>query len=142
MMIISSSSSSPSVLGSSFERGLNSCHPTTSVDGWSSNKSSLGISRGRTCALEIRRTSRAANRSLASPYRTTSADSASNAILSVTLSTQTSSARSSLGPCVVFYWLPTEGYTRGGKFRLGDAEIRNSKVQGTQGLDRFGPRCA
>jgi hypothetical protein len=25
---------------------------------------------------------------------------------------------------------------------LGDAEIRNSKVQGTQGLDRFGPRCA
>jgi hypothetical protein len=42
----------------------------------------------------------------------------------------------------VFYWLPTEGYTRGGKFRLGDAEIRNSKVQGTQGLDRFGPRCA
>jgi hypothetical protein len=42
----------------------------------------------------------------------------------------------------VFYQLPTEGYTRGGKFRLGDAEIRNSKVQGTQGLDRFGPRCA
>jgi hypothetical protein len=24
----------------------------------------------------------------------------------------------------------------------GDAEIRNSKVQGTQGLDRFGPRGA
>jgi hypothetical protein len=42
----------------------------------------------------------------------------------------------------VFYWLHTEGYTRGGKFRLGDAEIRNSKVQGTQGLDRFRPRCA
>jgi hypothetical protein len=42
----------------------------------------------------------------------------------------------------VFYRLPTEGYTRGGKFRLGDAEIRKSKVQGTQGLDRFGPRCA
>jgi hypothetical protein len=42
----------------------------------------------------------------------------------------------------VFYQLPTQGYTRGGKFRLGDAEIRNSKVQGTQGLDRFGPRCA
>jgi hypothetical protein len=42
----------------------------------------------------------------------------------------------------VFYRLPTEGYTRGGKFRLGDAKISNSKVQGTQGLDRFGPRCA
>jgi hypothetical protein len=42
----------------------------------------------------------------------------------------------------VFYRLPTEGYTRGGKFRLGDTEIRNSKVQGTQGLDRFGLRCA
>jgi hypothetical protein len=39
----------------------------------------------------------------------------------------------------VFYRLPTKGYTRGGKFRLGDAEIRNLKVQGTQGLDRFGP---
>jgi hypothetical protein len=43
---------------------------------------------------------------------------------------------------LVFYRLPTEGYTQGGRFRLGDAEIRNSKVQGTQGLDRFGPRCA
>jgi hypothetical protein len=42
----------------------------------------------------------------------------------------------------VFYQLPTEGYTRGGKFGLGGAEIRNSKVQGTQGLDRFRPRCA
>jgi hypothetical protein len=42
----------------------------------------------------------------------------------------------------VFYRLPTEGYTRGGKFRLGGTEIRNSKVQETQGLDRFGPRCA
>jgi hypothetical protein len=40
----------------------------------------------------------------------------------------------------VFYRLPTEGYTRGGKFRHGDAKIRNSKVQGTQDLDRFGPR--
>jgi hypothetical protein len=28
----------------------------------------------------------------------------------------------------VFYRLPTEGYTLGGKFRLGDAEIRNLKV--------------
>jgi hypothetical protein len=42
----------------------------------------------------------------------------------------------------VFYRLPTKGYTRGGKFRLGDAKIRNLKVQGTQGLDRFRPRCA
>jgi hypothetical protein len=39
----------------------------------------------------------------------------------------------------VFYRLPTEGYTQGGKFRLGDAEIRNSKVQGTQDLVRFEP---
>jgi hypothetical protein len=39
----------------------------------------------------------------------------------------------------VFYRLPIEGYTQGGKFRLGDAEIRSSKVQGTQDLDRFGP---
>jgi hypothetical protein len=31
----------------------------------------------------------------------------------------------------VFYRLPTEGYTQGRKFRLGDAKIRNSKVQGT-----------
>jgi hypothetical protein len=38
----------------------------------------------------------------------------------------------------VFYCLPTEGYTRGGKFRCGDAEIKNSKMQGTQDLDRFG----
>jgi hypothetical protein len=42
----------------------------------------------------------------------------------------------------VFYRLLTEGYTQEGKFRLGDTEIRNSKVQGTQDLDRFGPRCA
>jgi hypothetical protein len=40
----------------------------------------------------------------------------------------------------VFYRLPTEGYTQGGNFRLADAEIRDSKVQGTQGLDRFGPQ--
>jgi hypothetical protein len=32
----------------------------------------------------------------------------------------------------IFYRLPTEGYTQGGKFTWGDAEIRNSKVQGTQ----------
>jgi hypothetical protein len=38
----------------------------------------------------------------------------------------------------VFYQLPTEGYAQGGKFRWGDAEIRNSKVQRTQDLDRFG----
>jgi hypothetical protein len=43
---------------------------------------------------------------------------------------------------LVFYRLPTEGYAQGGKFRLGDAEIRNSKVQGTQDVDRFGPRGA
>jgi hypothetical protein len=42
----------------------------------------------------------------------------------------------------VFYRLPTKGYTQGGKFRWGDAEIRNSKVQGIQDLDRFGPRGA
>jgi hypothetical protein len=42
----------------------------------------------------------------------------------------------------VFYRLPTEGYTQGGKFRLGDTEIRNSKVQGIRDLDRFGSRCA
>jgi hypothetical protein len=42
----------------------------------------------------------------------------------------------------LFYWLPTEGYIQDGKFRLGDVEIRNSKVQETQDLDRFGPRCA
>jgi hypothetical protein len=41
----------------------------------------------------------------------------------------------------VFYQLPTEGYTWGGKFMLGDTEIRNSKVQGTQGLDRFRLWC-
>jgi hypothetical protein len=40
----------------------------------------------------------------------------------------------------VFYWLPTEGYTQSGKFRWGDDEIGNSKVQGTQDLVRFGPR--
>jgi hypothetical protein len=28
----------------------------------------------------------------------------------------------------VFYRLPTEGHTQGGKFRLGDTKIKNSKV--------------
>jgi hypothetical protein len=37
----------------------------------------------------------------------------------------------------VFYRLPTEGYTQGGKFWWGDAETRNSKVQGTQSLDMW-----
>jgi hypothetical protein len=97
-MITSTSSTSPSVLGSTFERGLNSYHPTTSVARQISNRSSLGISRGCTCALETPGTSRAANRSLASPCGTTFASSPRNAIPSPTSSTQTSSAHASLGP--------------------------------------------
>jgi hypothetical protein len=97
-MIISSSSTSPSVSGSSFERGSNSYRPTASVAGRSSNRSLLRIFRGRTCSLKTLRTSRAANKSLTSPCGTTSAGSPSNAILSLMSWMQTSSARSSQGP--------------------------------------------
>jgi hypothetical protein len=96
MMITSSSSNSPSMSGSTFERGSTSYRPIASVARHSSNRSSLGISWGHTCALETSRTPRAANRSRASPYVTTFADSPSNAILSLMLLRQTSSVCSSL----------------------------------------------
>jgi hypothetical protein len=97
-MIISLSSTSPSVSGSSFEHGSNSCRPTASVARWSSNRSSLGISRGRTCAPKTPGTSRASNSSLVSPCGTTSTGSPSNAIPSLTSLMQMSSVQSSLGP--------------------------------------------
>jgi hypothetical protein len=64
MKITSSSSTSPSMLGSTFECGSNSCHLTASTFGPSSNGSSFGTYRGRTCALETLGISRAASRSL------------------------------------------------------------------------------
>jgi hypothetical protein len=41
--------------------------------------------------------------------------------------------------CWCFTTKPTEGYPQVVNCRWGVAEIRNSKVQGTQSLDRFRP---
>jgi hypothetical protein len=103
--------------GSTFEHGSNSCRPTAFVVGQSSSRSSLGTSRGCTCALETPKTSRAASRSLVSPCRITSIASPSSAILFLTSSTRssleppaspsfTSSVVESRAPSASFWTLP------------------------------------
>jgi hypothetical protein len=53
MMTTSSSSTSPSALGSMFEHGSNSCCPTASAVGRSSSSSLSKTYRGRTCARKL-----------------------------------------------------------------------------------------
>ena len=90
-MTYSSFNISPFVWGNMFEHGLNSSHTTASVTGWTSRGSLSGISRGRMSALVNPRTSRAASRSLVSPYGITSVGSPNNATPSQMSSMQMSS---------------------------------------------------
>ena len=97
MMTISSFNIFPFAWGSMFGHGLNSSRTTASATGQTSRGSSSEISRGHMSTLETPGTSRAASRSPASPCGITSIGSQSGATPFLMSSTQTSSARSSLG---------------------------------------------
>jgi hypothetical protein len=97
MMTISSFNISSSTWGNMFGHGMDSSHTTASATGWTSRGSLSEISRGRMSGLVTPRTSRAASRSLGSPYGITCVGSPNDATPSLMSSTWTSSTHSSLG---------------------------------------------